>query len=428
MNIDTTWFAPRPRRSSPPVTLEDLTEPVYRDLLVLPGPRPARPGLAFLLTTVAAFGDEWPAYWEDLLDNGAKLTQGWSDAYQVDFTQGGGGGDRPIVLSYDSSPAFTIDESGASTTQALLDTCFQQVEYAGVLAGAANPDGARALLEFLRTTEVQEALPDAMYVFPVDANAKLPARVGRVRGPPGRAVDGRPGRDRRQPGRVAHRVERPRLEVTSSMTAACDASSSSPGWPSGRSWSSASSSCSRCWGCWPRGCGRTASSTRVRCSTCWPGPAPAGCVWFTVWSAGLATLASVLLGMPAAYALHRLDFRGRGLIRAVLLVPFVLPTSGRRRRVPAAVGRGRSAGVPRPGRDPGRDRRRAHLLQRGRGHPCRRGELGVPGRAPGRGRGRARRLAPSGVPDRDAARLCDRRWSRRPAWCSCSAPPRSASS
>ena len=49
-------------------------------------------------------------------------------------------------------------------------------------------------------------------------------------------------------------------------------------------------------------------------------------VWFTVWSAGLATLASVLLGLPAAYVLHRLTFRGRAAIRAALLVPFVLPT------------------------------------------------------------------------------------------------------
>jgi thiamine transport system permease protein len=49
-------------------------------------------------------------------------------------------------------------------------------------------------------------------------------------------------------------------------------------------------------------------------------------LWFTVWSAGLATLASVLLGLPAAYVLHRLSFPFRGVIRALLLVPFVLPT------------------------------------------------------------------------------------------------------
>ena len=86
------------------------------------------------------------------MDNGAKLTDGWSDAYQVDFTQGGGKGDRPIVLSYDSSPAFTVSD-GASTTSALLDTCFRQVEYAGVLEGAANPDGAEALVDFLLSPE-----------------------------------------------------------------------------------------------------------------------------------------------------------------------------------------------------------------------------------------------------------------------------------
>lgn len=172
VNVDTTWFDAE--GVNPPKTLEDLTKPAYRDLFVTPGATTSSPGLAFLLTTVAAFGDDWPAYWEDLLANGAKVTEGWSDAYQVDFTQGGGGGDRPIVLSYDSSPAFTIDDAGASTTEALLDTCFQQVEYAGVLAGADNPDGATALISFLGTTQVQEALPDAMYVFPVDADAKLP--------------------------------------------------------------------------------------------------------------------------------------------------------------------------------------------------------------------------------------------------------------
>jgi len=106
--------------------------------------------------------------------NGTKLTQGWSDAYEVDFTQGGGGGDRPIVLSYDSSPAFTLDDQGGTTTSALLDTCFRQVEYAGVLAGADNTEGARALVDFLLGRPFQEALPDSMYVFPVDSGAELP--------------------------------------------------------------------------------------------------------------------------------------------------------------------------------------------------------------------------------------------------------------
>jgi thiamine transport system substrate-binding protein len=171
VNVDDTWFADHDL--APPTSLDDLVKPAYRDLFVTPGAATSSPGMAFLLATVAAYGDDWPDYWADLMGNGAELVDGWSQAYQVDFTQGGGKGDRPIVLSYDSSPAFTV-AGGTSTTSALLDTCFRQVEYAGVLAGAANPDGAEALVDFLLSPEVQAALPDAMYVFPVDPSVELP--------------------------------------------------------------------------------------------------------------------------------------------------------------------------------------------------------------------------------------------------------------
>jgi thiamine transport system substrate-binding protein len=171
VNVDDTWFAdhdlPEPR------TLDDLTHPAYKDLFVLPGATTSSTGMAFLLATIAAYGDNWPTYWTDLLDNGAKLTNGWSDAYQVDFTQGGGSGDRPIVLSYDSSPAFTVAD-GKTSTSALLDTCFEQVEYVGVLAGAANVTGAESFINFMASPEVQAALPDSMYVFPVDPDIDLP--------------------------------------------------------------------------------------------------------------------------------------------------------------------------------------------------------------------------------------------------------------
>lgn len=170
VNIDDTWFTD----VAPPRTLEDLTKPAYKNLFVLPGATTSSPGLAFLLATIAEYGDAWPDYWERLLANGAKLTQGWSDAYEVDFTQGGGNGKRPIVLSYDSSPAFTVDGKGGTTTSALLDTCFRQVEYAGVLEGAPNTEGARELVDFLLSEPVQAALPESMYVFPVDASVELP--------------------------------------------------------------------------------------------------------------------------------------------------------------------------------------------------------------------------------------------------------------
>jgi thiamine transport system substrate-binding protein len=173
VNIDTTWFAQK--KIAPPKTFDDLAKPQYKNLTVVPGAPTSSPGLAMLLATVGKYGENgWEAYWKKLVANGVKITSGWEDAYNVDFTQGEGKGDRPIVWSYDTSPAFTV-KGGKSTTAALLGTCFRQVEYAGVLKGAKNPKGAKALIDWMSGKTFQEALPENMYVFPVDRDAKLPA-------------------------------------------------------------------------------------------------------------------------------------------------------------------------------------------------------------------------------------------------------------
>jgi len=174
VNVDTTWFAARDL--APPRTLEDLTDPDYRGLLVTPSAAYSSTGLAFLLASVSEFGEDgWEDYWTDLMANDTLVVQDWTNAYQGEFTQGGEGGDRPIVVSYASSPPFTVGDDGEPTTEALLDTCYGQVEYAGVLEGAAHPEAARELVDFLVGDEMQAALPEAMYVYPVAAGVELPA-------------------------------------------------------------------------------------------------------------------------------------------------------------------------------------------------------------------------------------------------------------
>ncbi|WP_277210810.1 thiamine ABC transporter substrate-binding protein [Isoptericola croceus] len=175
LNVDTVWF--EDAGLEPPAGLEDLTDPAYADLTVVTNPATSSPGFAFLLATVSAFGEDgWQDYWAELADNGLRVTDGWSDAYYVDFSGAGEGGERPIVLSYATSPAFTVTEDGSgSTTAALLDTCFRQVEYAGVLAGTDNPDGARALVDFLASEQVQADIPENMYMYPADETVELPA-------------------------------------------------------------------------------------------------------------------------------------------------------------------------------------------------------------------------------------------------------------
>jgi len=171
VNVDSAWF--ESEKLDPPQTLADLADPAYEDLFVTPGASTSSVGMAFFLATVAEYGDEWPSYWSGLLDNGAKVVDGWEDAYYGDFTSTAKAGTRPIVVSYDSSPAFTV-RGGRSTTAALLDTCFRQVEYAGVLEGADNPAGAEAVIDWMLSDAVQSALPESMYVFPVTETATVP--------------------------------------------------------------------------------------------------------------------------------------------------------------------------------------------------------------------------------------------------------------
>ena len=167
INADTEWFddAGLPL----PTTLDDLVKPEYRDLLVVTDPTASTPGLSFLIATVGAKGDGWADYWQELKDNGVKVAPGWTEAYYGDFSAADGQGPRPLVLSYASSPAY------APTTVALLGTCFRQIEYAGVIDGAQNEEGARAFIDFLLSPDVQAAIPESMYMHPVVGDTELPA-------------------------------------------------------------------------------------------------------------------------------------------------------------------------------------------------------------------------------------------------------------
>ncbi|HEX4531358.1 MAG TPA: ABC transporter permease subunit, partial [Acidimicrobiia bacterium] len=49
-------------------------------------------------------------------------------------------------------------------------------------------------------------------------------------------------------------------------------------------------------------------------------------VWFTLWQATASTILTLLMAMPGAYVLARYEFPGRRMVRALVTVPFVLPT------------------------------------------------------------------------------------------------------
>lgn len=177
MNYDEAWFAEK--NLTPPQTLDDLTKPEYKSLLVVENPATSSPGLAFLIATVGAYGDNYLDFWTKLRANDVAISEGWEDAYYTKSTWSGTG-DRPIVVSYATSPAAEVYFSEGKLTEPPTgnvlgdNTCFRQIEFAGVFNNAKQPELARKFIDFMVSTRFQEDIPLQMFVFPVNPNATLP--------------------------------------------------------------------------------------------------------------------------------------------------------------------------------------------------------------------------------------------------------------
>ena len=173
-NYDKTWFDQH--KILTPSSITDLALPKYKGLTVIENPNLSSTGLSFLAATVDKFGASgWQPYWQSLKNNGIKVDNGWEAAYYTDFSGSSGKGSFPIVLSYASSPADEVRANGQSQTATILDGCFRQTEYAGVLKNAKNPAGAAAVVKYLLSPKFQASFPSAMYMYPIVTGTPIPA-------------------------------------------------------------------------------------------------------------------------------------------------------------------------------------------------------------------------------------------------------------
>ncbi|AFV75272.1 ABC transporter periplasmic binding protein, thiB subfamily [Thermus oshimai JL-2] len=198
LNYHKAYFQDRPL----PKTPSDLTRPEYARLLVVQNPATSSPGLAFLMATVGRFGEDgYLDFWAALRDGGVRVAKGWSEAYYTHFSLYKG--DRPLVVSYTTSPAAEVYYSEGRyreppTGNLFPELAFFQVEFAGILKGTKNLEGARKLIDWLLSRPVQENLPTEMWMYPARRDARLPEvfrfapePLGSVRLDPGRMAEGR---------------------------------------------------------------------------------------------------------------------------------------------------------------------------------------------------------------------------------------------
>jgi len=181
LNYDKAWFAEQ--GFDPPNSLLDLTKPTYKRLTVVENPATSSPGLAFMLATVETFGTDgeftFLDYWQELRENDVLVTTGWEEAYYGHFSAGGDG-DRPIAVSYASSPpaevVFADPPIEEPPTSAVTEagTCFRQIEFIGILKGSKNRELAEKFVDFMLSKKFQEDIPLNMFVFPANEEADLP--------------------------------------------------------------------------------------------------------------------------------------------------------------------------------------------------------------------------------------------------------------
>lgn len=181
VNYDKKYFADK--KLAPPRSFDDLIKPQYKNLLVTENAATSSPGLGFLLGTAAQYGDDgWQDYWKKLKANGVQVVDSWDQAYNGTFSGSAGGkqakGDRPLVVSYASSPPAEVlyaePQPKEAPTGVSTGTCFRQTEFAGLLGGAKNEAGGKALLDFLISKPFQADMPLNMFVNPVVKDIELP--------------------------------------------------------------------------------------------------------------------------------------------------------------------------------------------------------------------------------------------------------------
>lgn len=162
---------------------------MFAESLIVPDARLSSPGLAFMLHTIAVFGDgisgieglidgDWRNFWGVIADD-IVITPSWGDAFGVLGT-----GNRTSMVSYSTSPAYNLCLFNDSSTVALLtheddgNWGWGQIEGLGIVNGASDIGLARDFVDWFISPELQSQIYLNQWIYPARADVTVPDCYG----------------------------------------------------------------------------------------------------------------------------------------------------------------------------------------------------------------------------------------------------------
>jgi len=143
-------------------SFEDLTK--YQNSLIIQDPRASSTGQAFLLWTIAVYGNDWKDFWEGLKPAILTISPSWDDSF-AKFEIG----EAPMMVSYATDSAYSQYYYGSSKYKVFIpkEGAYVQIEGAGIVKGTDNLDLAQEFIEFLLSEDFQKEIPLNQWMFPV---------------------------------------------------------------------------------------------------------------------------------------------------------------------------------------------------------------------------------------------------------------------
>lgn len=157
---------------SPPENFGKLQDGYWRDTILISDPRTSTNGLAFLLWSVAAFGERGYGHLlRSIKNNVLHISETWENSLSMFMA-----GEAPFFLGYTTTPAYFIEVENSLRYKSFIpeEGAYMYVEGVGIVNGSRSVSLAKNFVEFVVSREFQQHIASKRWLYPVIERGAIP--------------------------------------------------------------------------------------------------------------------------------------------------------------------------------------------------------------------------------------------------------------